>query len=77
VWHRDAYNATLTFEDGKWDLKTLKKLPEGTQPQISVEELVAAEGVIRRDERVQRLAAEVGEYSSRASLDNLKRLLCI
>jgi len=38
----------------------MEKLPEGTQPQISVEELIKAEVAVRSDERVQALAKEVG-----------------
>ncbi|KAK0473120.1 copper amine oxidase [Armillaria novae-zelandiae] len=35
-------------------------LPEGTQPQISVQELVACEAIVKSDARVQQLAKEVG-----------------
>lgn len=57
---RDAYNTTLTLTN-EWLIDTLDKLPTGTQPQISVEELVAAEDVVRADETVRKLAAEVGK----------------
>lgn len=56
----DAYNTTLAFVGGEWQVETLEKLPEGTQPQISVEELSIAELVVRKDKRVQALAKEVG-----------------
>ncbi len=42
-------------------METLDKLPEGVQPQISVEELLLCEDIIRADERVQKLAKEVGK----------------
>jgi primary-amine oxidase len=35
-------------------------LEEGVQPPISVHELGAAEEIIRKDPRVQKLAAEIG-----------------
>lgn len=50
----------LAFRDGEWVTETLTKLPEGTQPQISVDELLAAETTVRNDPRVQKLAAEQG-----------------
>lgn len=58
---RDAYNAILSLKDAQWELDTLEKLPEGVQPQISVEELLLCEKIIREDKRVQKLAADVGE----------------
>ncbi|GJJ14192.1 hypothetical protein Clacol_008454 [Clathrus columnatus] len=56
----DAYDAILVLNDGEWVMETLTKLPEGTQPQISVDELFAAENTVRKDPRVQKLAAEQG-----------------
>ncbi|KAI0919608.1 hypothetical protein AcV5_001627 [Taiwanofungus camphoratus] len=56
----DAYNAILSLKDAQWELDTLEKLPEGVQPQISVEELLLCEKIIREDKRVQKLAADVG-----------------
>lgn len=54
----------------------MEKLPEGTQPQISVEELVAAELAVRNDERVQAYAAAVGKYSySRIPRNNAMSML--
>ena len=44
-----------------WSVIETQKLPEGTQPQISVEELVGAELAVRNDERVRALAKAVGE----------------
>lgn len=61
---RDAYNVTVAFEGTEWVVDTLEKLPEGTQPQISVEELVAAELAVREDKKVRALAKEVGALSS-------------
>jgi primary-amine oxidase len=39
----------------------LDKLPEGTQPQITLEELISCEKIVKNDARVQRLAQDVGE----------------
>ena len=58
----DAYNAILFLRDGEWIVESLDKLPEGTQPQISVEELIACEEIIRKDETVRKLASDVGEH---------------
>lgn len=44
-----------------WTVASLEKLAEGVQPQISVEELIACEQVVRKDKYVQELAAKVGE----------------
>ncbi|KAF8340462.1 copper amine oxidase [Cantharellus anzutake] len=56
-----VYNATLTLApNGTWVVDGITKLPEGTQPQISAEELLESEVKIRADPEVQRLAAEVG-----------------
>jgi primary-amine oxidase len=52
----------LSLKDGDWALDTLDKLPEGTQPQISVGELIECEAIIRKDERVIQLAKDVGKH---------------
>lgn len=43
-------------------MESLEKLPEGVQPQITVEELLLCEDIIRADEQVRKLAADVGQY---------------
>lgn len=59
--HRNNYNVVLSLiGPGKWNVETLEKLPEGVQPQISVEELIAAEQIVRNDPKVQELARAVG-----------------
>ncbi|KAF9016190.1 peroxisomal copper amine oxidase [Hymenopellis radicata] len=55
-----SYNVILAFENHKWEILTFEKLPEGVQPQISVEELVACEAIVKADPRVQQLAKDVG-----------------
>ncbi|KAL0951982.1 hypothetical protein HGRIS_008635 [Hohenbuehelia grisea] len=55
-----SYNVVLALKENAWSIETLEKLAEGVQPQISVEELIDCEAVIRADKRVQQLAAEVG-----------------
>lgn len=42
-------------------MDTLDQLPAGSQPQISVEELVAAEQIVKSDPQVQKYAKDVGE----------------
>ncbi|RPD53949.1 peroxisomal copper amine oxidase [Lentinus tigrinus ALCF2SS1-7] len=56
----NAYNAILALNGQDWIVESIEKLPEGVQPQISVEELLLCEEIIRADERVIKLAAEVG-----------------
>ena len=62
ILRSDAYNATLTLKDSAWKVDVIEKLPVGTQPQISVEELVQAEEAIRNDPKVQELAKAVGKF---------------
>ena len=45
----DAYNATLTFVDSAWAVDEWARLAAGTQPQITVEELIESEEFIRKD----------------------------
>ncbi len=61
----DTYNAIVTFHgaEGSWNIESLLKLPEGTQPQISPGELLACEAIVKNDARVQALAKEVGELT--------------
>ncbi|KAF7350979.1 Amine oxidase [Mycena sanguinolenta] len=56
-----AYNIILSLqpEDG-WKIDIFDLLEEGIQPQISVEELVNCEAVVRNDPLVQQLAKDVG-----------------
>lgn len=42
----------------------MEKLPTGVQPQITVQELIAAEAAVRADPRVIECAAAVGESLS-------------
>ncbi|KAL4263944.1 Amine oxidase [Pleurotus pulmonarius] len=55
-----SYNAILSLGEDVWTVASLEKLAEGVQPQISVEELIACEQVVRKDKYVQELAAKVG-----------------
>ena len=61
-----AYNAIVALHGQDWTVESVDKLPEGVQPQISVEELLLCEEIIRADERVVKLAAEVGQYEMQA-----------
>lgn len=58
----DAYNTIVAFHDAErsWNIESLLKLPEGTQPQITPGELLACEAIVKNDARVQALAKEVG-----------------
>jgi hypothetical protein len=58
----DSYNALVSLNkaDGTWNVESLLKLPEGTQPQISPGELLECEEIVKNDPRVQELAKEVG-----------------
>ncbi|KAF8530017.1 copper amine oxidase [Hysterangium stoloniferum] len=56
----DAYDVILAFKGEDWIVETITKLPEGTQPQISVQELAGAELAVRNDPQIQKLAAEIG-----------------
>ncbi|KAH7886284.1 copper amine oxidase [Phlebopus sp. FC_14] len=55
-----CYNAILCLKNGKWEVETLELVPDGSEPQITVEELTECEQIVRRDPRVQALAKEVG-----------------
>ena len=49
---------------GTWSVESIVKLPEGTQPQITPEEQLEGEGIVKNDPRVQALAKQVGEPAS-------------
>lgn len=51
----------VTLHDGKWEVENVTQLAEGVQPQISVQELIACEKIVKSSKRVQELAAEVGK----------------
>ena len=53
------YNVVLAF-DKEWTIEAITELPEGVQPQISIEELIACERIVRNDKKVQELAKAVG-----------------
>ncbi|KAF8971756.1 peroxisomal copper amine oxidase [Flammula alnicola] len=56
-----AYNAILSLnEKVEWELDVLTLLPEEFQPQISVEELIACEVVVKNNPVIQQLAKDVG-----------------
>ena len=50
----------VSLKSSQWGIDTIEKLPEGTQPHISVEELIQAEVAVRADKRIRALAKEVG-----------------
>ncbi|QRV89473.1 primary-amine oxidase [Ceratobasidium sp. AG-Ba] len=50
----------LSLKDESWIVDSAEKLPEGRMAQLSLFELIEAEEIVRADERVQKLAADVG-----------------
>lgn len=60
-YFRGCYNVILAFNDREWEVESIDQLPEGTQPQITVEELTMCEVIVRNDPKVQALAKQVGE----------------
>lgn len=48
---RNNYNAKLTLATDKraWVVDEIDTLPEGTQPQITVEELIECDELVRKD----------------------------
>jgi hypothetical protein len=58
---RRSHNAIVALHDGKWEVEKVVQLAEGVQPQISVQELIACEKIVKNSKRVQELAAEVGK----------------
>ncbi|KIJ56058.1 hypothetical protein M422DRAFT_774004 [Sphaerobolus stellatus SS14] len=62
--HRRLNGAAFTVvaslsKDAVWLVDSVKQLPEGVQPQISVHELGAAKEIVRNDPTVIKLAAEI------------------
>ncbi|KAJ3499745.1 hypothetical protein NLJ89_g10061 [Agrocybe chaxingu] len=56
-----SYNGVLFLNDnGEWVVDVLNLLPESYHPQISVEELIACETVVKKNPIIQKLAADVG-----------------
>lgn len=61
---RSAYNAVLVLaKDNKWIVEKITQLADKQHPQISVEELLAAETVVKNNTTVQQLAKAVGGYA--------------
>ncbi|KAF8079221.1 copper amine oxidase [Lyophyllum atratum] len=55
-----SYNAIASYRNLKWSVDTFEQLPAELHSQISVEELIDAEKVVKNDPIVQKLAADVG-----------------
>jgi primary-amine oxidase len=56
-----SYNVFLSLQGQDWQVNTITQLPEGVQPQITPEELLACEDILRADPQVIKLAADVGQ----------------
>jgi primary-amine oxidase len=63
-----SYNALLSLHSQEWRVDTINQLPEGVHPQITPEELIACDEIIRADPQVVKLAADVGLLSKLCSL---------
>ncbi|KAI0313101.1 copper amine oxidase [Amylostereum chailletii] len=57
-----AYNSIVVLDSatGKWNVESFDKLPEGVQPQLSPEELLTCEQIVKKDPQVVKLAKDVG-----------------
>ncbi|KAJ6491696.1 copper amine oxidase [Mycena vitilis] len=55
-----AYNAILSLQEAGWKLDTFDLLEEGLNPQITVEELVNCEQIVRSDPKVQQICKDIG-----------------
>ncbi|KAF8131567.1 copper amine oxidase [Boletus edulis] len=53
-------SAVLAFKAGEWEVESLDQVPEGSEPQITPEELAMADVIVRNDPKVQALAKQVG-----------------
>lgn len=56
-----CYNAILALNGGEWEVESIDNLPDGSEPQITVEELTMCEVIVRNDPKVQALAKQVGK----------------
>jgi hypothetical protein len=50
----------VSVKNEKWSVDSAEKLPEGRMAQLCVNELIEAAEIVRADERVKKLAADVG-----------------
>ncbi|KAH8835989.1 copper amine oxidase [Flagelloscypha sp. PMI_526] len=55
-----CYNVILASKESDWAVETFTALAEGVNPQISVEELIEAENVVKKDPKVIEIAKELG-----------------
>ncbi|ELU40085.1 peroxisomal copper amine oxidase [Rhizoctonia solani AG-1 IA] len=56
----DIIDVITGFKESEWVVDGTEQLPEGQMPQLSVNELIEAEQIVRNDERVKKLCADVG-----------------
>lgn len=57
---------SLDKSTNKWIVDSFNLLPEQLHPQISVEELIECEVVIKNDPTIQALAREVGAFTNKS-----------
>ncbi|KAF9225258.1 hypothetical protein BS17DRAFT_750846 [Gyrodon lividus] len=55
-----CYNAILALQNGDWEVESMELVPDGSEPQITVEELTVCEHIVRNDPTIKALAKQVG-----------------
>ncbi|XP_006453965.1 hypothetical protein AGABI2DRAFT_196562 [Agaricus bisporus var. bisporus H97] len=55
-----GYNFIVAFRNGQWEVEKMTELPQGTHPQITVQELISCEQVVKSSPLVHKVAAEIG-----------------
>lgn len=64
----------LALKGGEWEVESLDQIPEGSEPQITVEELTMCEVIVRNDPKVQALAKQVGKRPPNTPITQPSRL---
>jgi primary-amine oxidase len=72
-----VYNVISVFNksSGKWIIDCFNLLPEQLHPQISVEELIECEVIVKNNPTVQALAKEVGTFIKSELIYRLKHII--
>lgn len=64
----------MSLEEAEWKVDSFDLLKEGIHPQITVEELINCEAVVRHDPLVQKLAKDVGKRVLNAKYERVSDL---
>lgn len=70
-----AWIIHLSRKEEIWVVDSAEQLAEGVMPQLSAEELIEAEEIVRGDERVRKLAADIGEHTLHTPLCPISLML--